>query len=211
MEIVILIVVVCLFLFFLYRTTASSKPDKSESQIQKRRQELFEKFEKERMDQEEKEKQLSLQYGELSKIVKFPPYLKYEPMRVYASSKIVFILGEKHLFSDIAGYELIDDSSLITSSNGSTTSGAWNTVGRSIAGGLVAGSTGAIIGGVTGARRTSSVSSSTTIHDYCFYIKTTNFSNPIIKLPIRNEPDLAMELSAVLDIILSQNHEGQVN
>lgn len=97
-------------------------------------------------------------------------------IRVFESSKLVIINNQSFLFKDLIQIQLEDNSKTIYST--STTSSSENTVGRALVGGLLFGSTGAIIGGVTS--RKESEQNENSIEKFKLKITINDLKNPII-------------------------------
>lgn len=105
-----------------------------------------------------------------------------------------------HKFSDIASYDLYQDSDVIT--KGGT--------GRAIAGGLMFGVPGAVIGGVTAKRKTTKI-----INEMYIRVSFKTISTDYVKIPLcgsvrtdspayHNAREMANQVLALLDAIVSQ-------
>lgn len=118
---------------------------------------------------------------------------------IYAESRIV-------PFEQLSGCEIIDEagtryhltSDAVIGNNGSV-------IGRSIAGGILAGSTGAVIGGLS-ANTNKPTSYQTTTHHYFALINLTDLNNPIIRVDCgEGGRDKAEEIRAIV-MNITRNH-----
>ena len=113
-------------------------------------------------------------------------------------------------FSDIIHCELDDDKQTVYNQVGSskseTTSDAGSMVGRAIVGGLIAGGTGAIIGGATGKKETSTTINTTTTthisHDYTVVINVRDIVEPLCKIHCGENEKAAKEIVGTINAII---------
>ncbi len=105
-----------------------------------------------------------------------------------------------HKFSDIASYELYQDSDMIIKGG----------LGRAVAGGLLFGAVGAVVGGSTGKRKTSTI-----IHEMYIRISLKDISSNYIKIPLcsnaridsiiyKDSRKLADQILSLFDAMVSQ-------
>lgn len=120
-------------------------------------------------------------------------------------------------FSDIIDYSILDNS--ITHHIQAPTTTLYNTkshngLARTIAGGIIAGPAGAIMGGIT-SKHTLSIENSTidkysaTIHDYTIHIKTSTISKPLEILKIGEDSDCMYTITSLLEQIKEFNNRNQ--
>lgn len=212
------LIIICgvLFAFFIFLYGLDNKgkgKKRSEEEIRLRRQELFEKFQREAEEKDVEgrafRQEIKEKYGESSKEIEFPSKLsrKYNKIMVFSESKTILIQNRPYKFSDILGHQLMDDSTTV-SAGGSFTqdSNTLGTIGRAVAGGVIAGGVGAVVGGMTGGKKGSiSPSVSTTVHDYTLYINVKDLQNPVIEFKLGENYKLAAEIMGVLNIISADN------
>ena len=205
------VVIIILLIFGVIAIIAVNMPTSPNKQIdegtKERRRKLAEKFQKEAEEKDSREKQLMIdlesKYGKCQKIIRF--YSKYEkwysPIRCFSNT--IMLKDKIYPFTDILGYELKDDTHIISSGGViKGESNTMNTVGRSVVGSAIAGSTGAILGGMSTSRKYSiSPSVSSTVHNYTLYINVNDLANPIIRYKLEEDFNLAMEIVGIIKII----------
>lgn len=130
----------------------------------------------------------------------------------YSNSKYILISEDKSLimineqtysFDDIIDFSIFDNTTEIFSSSSKTTTDSASMIGRTIVGGMLSGSTGALIGGIT-ANKTTETSgvSKKTKHNYTINIIVNNISNPIETICFKENDKDANTLCSILTIIL---------
>lgn len=158
------------------------------------------------------------QYGEMSYGRKLGFYNFYE---IYEKSETLFlsIKGTSHEvnFSEILGADIIKKTKTSTKTElkevdtGGVSTGSM--VGRAVVGGLIAGSAGAIIGGVTArnGKRTELVSTNNKEDVFVLSIRLNNLSSPILQTnEVREESlDYLYSLKSVIDIIVNKNKQSE--
>lgn len=211
-----MVVVIIIILFFgaiaIIAARMPTKPKQIDEETKERRRKLAEKFQKEAEEKDSKEKQLMIdlesEYGKCQKIIRF--YSKYEkwysPIRCFTNT--IMLKDKIYPFTDILGYELKDDTHVISSGGViKGESNTMNTVGRSVVGSAIAGPTGAILGGMSSGRKYSvSPSVSTTVHNYTLYINVKDLANPTIRYKLEEDYNLAMEIVGIIKIITQSNN-----
>lgn len=188
------------------------KPKPIDEETKERRRKLAEKFQKEAEEKDSMEKKLMFdlesKYGKCQKIIRF--YSKFEkiysPIRCFTNT--IMLQDKIFSFNDILGYELKDDTHVISSGGViKGKSNTMNTVGRSIVGSAIAGPTGAIIGGISSGRKYSVTPSvSTTVHNYTLYINVKDLANPVLRYKLEEDYNMAMEIVGIIKIITQSNH-----
>ena len=175
----------------------------------------------------EKNKYLSLlkeKNGEYDKIIYLSP--KDESninsnLYVFSKHNVILIKGKEYQFSDIIDCSLEDDfsdeTSFVVRKNPSVETSKTNTtnmLGRAAIGGIVAGTTGAIIGGVTSKRETiiehgheEVVQNRQIIHNYTINITVKDINNPIITLNIGNDTKKKNEIMALFKVIMASTEQ----
>lgn len=201
-----IIIIVIIVGVLIANTPMNTKPVPIDEETKERRRKLAEKFQREAEEADTKEKQLKeileSKYGTCLKILRFPFKYekKYTPIRCFHDT---IILQEKPFsYEEVLGCELRDETYTVTA--GGVTKGESNTlnvIGRSLVG-SIAGSTGAILGGISAGRKyTTSPSVSTIVHDYTIYINVNDIANPVIQYNIGENYNFAMELLGIIKII----------
>lgn len=119
-----------------------------------------------------------------------------------------FVKGIKeYKFEDILKYEVFDNYTTTTQTSGTTTETKTSSmVGRAVAGGVLLGGVGAVIGGVTAPKTTSeTVTQSSVIHDYSVVITVNNIKSPCENIHIGNDEAVLNKIVSTLTVILNKN------
>lgn len=151
---------------------------------------------------EQKNKEIK-KYG-----IEYKPISRRYNIFVNEITQKLFIKNKEISFVDILAFECQDNSHTIKSSSVATTrTDAKSVVGRSVIGGVLAGTAGAIIGGST-ASKTTVISEplSMTFHNYRILITINSISSPLVTLEIGSSQGLANKLSAILTVIIKRNN-----
>ena len=208
---IVIIIIIIFGAIAIIAANMPKKPKQIDENTKERRRKLAEKFQKEAEEKDSMEKQIMIdlesKYGKCQKIIRF--YSKYEkwysPIRCFTNT--IMLQDKIYHFNDILGFELKDDTHTITSGGViKGESNTMNTIGRSVVGSAIAGSTGAILGGMSSSRKYSiSPSISSTVHNYTLYINVKDLANPIIRYKLEDDYNLAMEIVGVIKIITQSN------
>lgn len=123
------------------------------------------------------------------------------------TTKKIYYNYRNYDFKDILNFSVQDDA--ITENSGSFSTSSADTrsmIGRAAIGGVIAGSTGAIIGGATAKRTTmNSGFQSKVVHDYSIVITVNNISSPNFTIHIGNDEVSLNKIISTLTVILHQN------
>lgn len=233
---VFFIILAILVVFIIVKVARDNAKAKEEERIERRRK-LEERYKLEKKEKEEKELQrlhqleelkskhdnyvasLVDKYGNCDKTIRL--YTEnvdeiYDIMAFSQSKHIV--IGKKELsFSDILDCIVNDDTKEIetikTYRGNSTATSKTNTgnmIGRTIAGGVLLGGAGAIIGGSTAKRNTviehgtdTSIHNKEVEHNYTVAITVKDISNPVIYLNVGSNTELKDEIVSLIKVIMS--------
>ena len=153
-----------------------------------------------------KSKELDEQYGELTKEFDIGWFGIDDTIRIYADSKKIWLMGKVYDFKDIRSVSLETETKAgrrkVIATSSTDTLG---TIGRSIAGAVVGGSTGALIGAGTAKHKTvieQEVENDTIV--YIVDIKTTDMQKPVVTVRLEAQRDKAIELYSTFELILEQ-------
>lgn len=206
----IIIVFAFLFVFGAFITffITNSKMNQVEKEKSKEMEEriIFQK-KKEEDERLRKIDEYKACYGLCTKAISNPNDSKRDCIRVYEESFVILINDVKYRFDEIIGYNLIDNSRVIKGelSSSTSTSNA-SAIGRAVVGAALAGVAGAVIGGATAKQKTEfKQGEDKTIHDYTVNINVNRLSEPLVKIHIGNNEDLANEISALINAIVVRN------
>lgn len=127
-------------------------------------------------------------------------------IHVYENKKIVFLLGKPYDFKDIMTCTFCDNPKTIKGKISAVTkSDNGNVIGRSIVGGVVGGTAGAVIGGSTARRNTEYVQEDDKIiHDYTVIVNINSITNPIIRINTGDNGRLTNEIVGLMKVIISR-------
>lgn len=148
--------------------------------------------------------ELSQKYGKPETVIKFSDNRIKTSFMVFENAQSIYACSQFIPFSQIDNCEIIDESGTryhltsdaVIGSNGSV-------VGRSVAGGLIAGPTGAIIGGLS-ANTNKPTSYKTTTHHYFAIINLKSLTNPILRIDCgENSREKAEQVRAIVMNIAS--------
>jgi hypothetical protein len=232
-----LVVLIGIFIIFAIVKTIYDKIKADEEESRINRLEIEKRLELERKEIEEKKKQRQLQleviktehnnyvsklvgkYGTRDKVIKIStknPDEIFEIM-VFSESKHV-VIGKKELsFKDIIDCTVNDNAKETETvqtfkgdSIASTKTNTGSMIGRTVAGGLLLGDVGAIIGGSTASKQTviqhgtdTSIHNKTVEHDYTIAITVKDIANPVIYINVGSNAKLKDEISSLMKVIIS--------
>ena len=158
-----------------------------------------------------KMKDLISELGEPTKLIPIEPDNFTKQIIVFEDKKILHILGKEYKMSDILGCSYNDSAyvkkgDIISTSTTKTDTG--NMVGRAVIGGALLGTTGAVIGGSTANKNTTTVSkqeSDRLIHNYTITINVDSLTSPVITIECGNRIDLVNEIIGLMNVIIKRN------
>lgn len=149
------------------------------------------------------------QYGELTKTISYEEkdsiFSSY--IYVFEPSSIIIIKNIPFQFERIIDFEVFDNSQVVYSGQEiKTRTNTGSLIGRTIAGRIVYGKTGAIIGG-SSASKTTKISGKTVSqkHDYTINIITDDISDALISIHLGEKYKELTEIKAVLINVLKRN------
>lgn len=129
---------------------------------------------------------------------------------VFDKSRKLWLCGYEVSIHDINSF-VIDDESTIQKGQitAVTSTDTGSMAGRSIAGALLGGEAGAIIGGATAKKQTIlKQENDKIIHDYALVVNICDINNPMLLIKIGRNKNKAMEINALMQVIMSmkKNH-----
>lgn len=129
-------------------------------------------------------------------------YVNVESQTIIASGRLI-------AFKDILSCSYSDNSQVLynQTAHSTTTTDSGNMVGRAIVGGVIAGDAGAIIGGSTAQKNTTTniQTKSTTIHDYAIIITTKDIINPTCEIHCGENEKAMNDIVGTINAIISHN------
>lgn len=124
---------------------------------------------------------------------------------VFDKVKKLWLCGHEVAIGDINSFMVDDESTILKGDIKAVTStDTGSLAGRSIAGALIGGEAGAIIGGATAKRETVfRQGSDKIIHDYALVVNVRDLKNPMLLIKIGRDKKKAMEINALMQVIMS--------
>ena len=160
---------------------------------------------------ENKLKQLIEQYGICENKIDLTPWHVEESILAFSESKNLYIQGFVVGYQDILNCQLVDHCSTITNTTGQSNSvsktDTGNAIGRAVIGGAIAGGAGAVIGGSTAKRETTTTHKTTSRtshkHDYEIIVDIKNIANPIFKIHCGENEEASYKILGMINAIIS--------
>lgn len=124
---------------------------------------------------------------------------------VFDKAKKLWLCGYEVSIHDINSF-VIDDESTIQKGQitAVTSTDTGSMAGRSIAGALLGGEAGAIIGGATAKKQTIlKQENDKIIHDYALVVNIRDINNPMLLIKIGRNKNKAMEINALMQVIMT--------
>lgn len=233
---VIIGLIIAFALFFIIKRINESRKEKAEERRQweaenKRKLQIREKEKREKQERaEEQLRQLEIdhkvfvsslaeKYGDCDKTISLnqqTPH-SFDEILVFSQSKHVVIAKKDYSFSDIldciVNDEIKERETVQTFRGDSSATSKTNTgsmIGRTIAGGVLLGGAGAIIGGSTAKRNTvieygtdTSIHNKEIEHNYTVAITVKDISNPVININVGSDTALKDEIVGLMKVIIS--------
>lgn len=183
----------------------------------KREREKIELEEKRRLELEEKEhkyniakNELFARNGEPCKTIvisesRFDLFNINNELIVFDKAKKLWLCGYEVSIHDINSF-VIDDESTIQKGQitAVTSTDTGSMAGRSIAGALIGGEAGAIIGGATAKKQTVlKQENDKIIHDYALVVNIRDINSPMLLIKIGRNKNKAMEINALMQVIMT--------
>ena len=159
-------------------------------------------------------------YGSITKEIKlvndmYPQYKSESndnKVFIFESSFKIIIQKKVLCFADIIAFELKDDEQIIYKSSISTSKSSALTgsmIGRAVVGGVLLGGVGAVVGGATANKNTTTINTpqqASVTHKYKVHIIVNSISERQIVLNLGKNEEAANEIVAVLSVILKRNN-----
>lgn len=207
---IILIVVLICIVAFLAKAGGEDAEDIKYKEIMRKYEKKKEEEAKD-IQYNQKVDEQNQQYGVPDKRISLAKADISKEVVVWGDAKMIYILGEIYNFSDIVGCSLDDNYRIkkgAVTYTSNTKNNTGSTLGRAVVGGLVAGGAGAVIGGATAKKETSTISKmvdDTLIHDYVININVNSFKTPVIRINTKNDGVLTNEIMGLLNLVIKSN------
>ena len=126
-------------------------------------------------------------------------------LMVFDKVKKLWLCGHEIAIGDINSFMVDDESTILKGDIKAVTStNTGSLAGRSIAGALIGGEAGAIIGGATAKKETIfRQENDKVIHDYALVVNVCDLNNPMLLIKIGRDKKKAMEINALMQVIMS--------
>lgn len=151
--------------------------------------------------------ELVSKYGKPDKIINLEVLKMNKSIIVFAEKKRIWLLGRDIPMESIIDCKIQDDEySYDGGSYSETKTNTGSMLKRAAVGTLVAGAAGAVIGGATAKRTTTTFSAgSCTGHKYYVYININDLSEPVVKIDIGSDFNRANEILGLFSVIIERN------
>lgn len=124
---------------------------------------------------------------------------------VYDKTRRLWLCGHEIAIADINSFMIDDESTVLKGQvRAVTVTDSDSVFGRSIAGALIGGNAGAIIGGTTARKQTFfRQENDRVIHDYTLVVNVRDLQNPMLQVRIGNDKQKAMEINALMQVVMT--------
>jgi hypothetical protein len=132
-----------------------------------------------------------------------------QTIRVYESPRLILLGGELYNFEDIVSVSM---STRTETEEGEvkavTKQSTVGTIGRAMAGKIIAGNTGALIGASTAKQHTTYIKSKDEVKvEYIIDVTLNNLRTPLYTIKIEDNREKAAEVYSLIEIIIKQNEK----
>ncbi len=150
--------------------------------------------------------ELVKKYGSPTKSIVIEKYNLNKEIIVFEEAKRIWICGNdlpmRSILSCTYSDSPVTTKGKITSTTNTNNS---NMVKRAVIGNVLAGEAGAIIGGATASKTTVLTQGSDKVfHSYTVIINVNSLTDPIIRVPVKEEGKLVNEIIALMNVIISR-------
>jgi len=215
-----LVAAVLLAILVPFRLKDYKKKEEMNNTLEQKKKEEMDNILEQKKEKEEKNNAFALEfdvkYGKCAKTIVsdliFPEEIKDTlvdaPIRIYNEAKVIILQNRPYSFNDIISYKTekacvpIYIPWLVQNNPNTVTTDMGSMVGRSLAGGLIAGPFGAAVGAMTSKRNINIEPSDSGFRNLPYsiiYINVRDLENPIVKYSVHEEK--AVEIIGVLNII----------
>lgn len=188
--IIILVIVALAVIIYVWATILEKK---QEAEILKKRKDSYRSFVT-RFDKK---------YGTCSETIKNPIEFENDILRVYKESGVLVIKEKVLHFADIISSRVeLDDSSMayVAPTVKTTEVDKTSLITRSVAGAILGGKTGMLLGGLTAKQKTTTqVMPYDAVDNYCLIIETSLSQHPIKKFQFYDDQELAKRVSKTIN------------
>lgn len=188
--IIILVIVALAVIIYVWATILEKK---QEAEILKKRKDSYRSFVA-RFDKK---------YGTCSEIIKNPVEFENDILRVYKESGVLVIKGKALRFADIIRSRVeLDDAFMahVAPTVETTEVDKTSLITRSVAGAILGGKTGMLLGGLTAKQKTTTqVMPYNIVDNYCLIIETTLSQHSTKKFQFYDDQELAKRVSKTIN------------
>lgn len=208
------IVIICCTGYILYRTGTLYTIAKRERDAEKTAEEERKREEKRlaRIEKENKynsiRNELISRNGEPGRTILINTLYEFNienELIVFDKTKKLWLCGEEIAIENINSF-VVDDESTIQKGQikAVTSTDTGSLAGRSIAGALLGGEAGAIIGGATAKKETIfSQEDDKVIHNYALIVNIRDLNKPMITIKIGKDKNKALEINALMEVVMT--------
>ena len=157
---------------------------------------------------------LSIKYGKPTNIIKFERFGEKanikKCMLVFEENELLYVDDKAIHFKDIISYNIASNHRIKRGAveySSKTKTSTSSLLGRSVAGALIGGGVGAVIGASTASKKTTTIEkrgNDKVIQNYSLTINIRNLEHPVIKVYINSAQNADM-INAVMECIIDRN------
>lgn len=210
----VILIVILSFLILIEKIQKAQEEEKKNKEEKEREERRRIEQEKNRAEYvlQQKIETLMEQYGQLSHIIRFENVGENADVAklllVFAESSVLYIGGRIILFKDIITYSITDDYRIKHGDVKYTTETDTSTgslLGRSIAGAVLLGGVGAVIGASSASKNGTTIGirkDDEILHQYFLSINVRSMENPLIRISLGGSAEIAEKVNAILACIV---------
>lgn len=217
---IVVLVILAIFCAFMMFETERRKAEKEKEEEMRRRWQKKAQAKKEeealelkRQQYYEKIAELTNRVGDADIVISINEYDIDGEIRAYQHRRKIVIMGKEYDFTQVLQCQYSDNirtekGTTTITSQGTTKTNTGSMIGRAVVGGVLTGGVGAIIGGATASKGTTTTSvvqqgADITKHDYTVWIYIKDIANPMIQIHIGSDGAKVNEILALMKAIIA--------
>ena len=151
--------------------------------------------------------ELTSQYGVPAKVIKLGDLNLNKEIIAFEKASRIWICGKDLSMNDILSCTFSDSPTIVKGKvTQETKTNNGNMVKRAVVGDVLLGGAGAVIGGSTASKTTTTIQSADkTYHNYTVIINVNSLSEPILRIELGEDGKTVNEIVGLLNVIISRN------
>lgn len=151
--------------------------------------------------------ELTSKYGEPAKVIKLGDLNLDKEIIAFEQANRIWICGKDLSMNDILSCTFSDSPKVIKGKvTQETKTNSGNMVKRAVVGDVLLGGAGAVIGGSTASKTTTTIQEADkTYHNYTVIININNLSEPIMRIELGEDGKTANEIVGLMNVIINRN------